>query len=175
MSSTGTAQEVICRGRPQHPHHPQHVTRLLNRAAGDANNFLHTNGATAKALPPGRPNQHRERAAPASGGSSDRDQGVARRPIVVNGVMYVTTSFSKSMRPTPDRRACGTKAGARTDHDLLLRAQQSRRRDTGQGPLATLDAKLVARCPRHQGLVDHITTPARLRETMARPWSKAKC
>lgn len=76
----------------------QHVTQdMLSRAAGDGNNFLHTNG-----------NYHQTRYYPASKINKENVgnlrpawifqteivDSLETSPIVVNGIMYVTTSFN---------------------------------------------------------------------------------
>ncbi|MCL5776895.1 PQQ-binding-like beta-propeller repeat protein [Limibaculum sp. FT325] len=75
-----------------------HVTQdMLDRAAGDGNNFLHTNG-----------NYHQTRYYPARQINTDNVRGLRpawifqteivdtmeTSPIVVNGIMYVTTAFN---------------------------------------------------------------------------------
>jgi PQQ-dependent dehydrogenase (methanol/ethanol family) len=70
---------------------------LLNRAAGDGNNFLHTNGDYGQTRY--YPNRQINRAnvaklRPAWIFQTDVKESLETSPIVVNGVMYVTTSFS---------------------------------------------------------------------------------
>ena len=70
---------------------------MLNRAAGDGNNFLHTNGNyeqtryyPARQINVG--NVHKLR--PAWIFQTEVVESLETTPIVVNGIMYVTTSFS---------------------------------------------------------------------------------
>jgi len=78
---------------------PGNVTQdMLSRAAADANNFLHTNGDyTQKRYHPATlinaSNVRRLR--PAWIFQTDVKESLETSPIVVNGVMYVTTSFSQ--------------------------------------------------------------------------------
>ena len=101
MSSTGTAQEVKQAPRPAAAPSitPSNVTQdMLNRAAGDANNFLHTNGDYTQrrfhqAAQINTTNVRRLR--PAWIFQTEIKESLETSPIVVNGVMYVTTSFSQ--------------------------------------------------------------------------------
>jgi glucose dehydrogenase len=101
MSSTGTAQEVKQAPRPAAAPSitPSNVTQdMLNRAAGDANNFLHTNGDYMQrrfhqAAQINTANVRRLR--PAWIFQTEIKESLETSPIVVNGVMYVTTSFSQ--------------------------------------------------------------------------------
>jgi PQQ-dependent dehydrogenase (methanol/ethanol family) len=70
---------------------------LLNRASGDGNNFLHTNGDYNQTRY--YPNRQINRSnvgklRPAWIFQTDVRESLETSPIVVNGVMYVTTSFS---------------------------------------------------------------------------------
>ena len=70
---------------------------MLNRAAGDGNNFLHTNGNYAQTrYYPARQinvdNVHKLR--PAWIFQTEVTESQETTPIVVNGIMYITTSFS---------------------------------------------------------------------------------
>ena len=70
---------------------------LLNRAAGDGNNFLHTNGdyAQTRFYPNKQINvDNVGRLHPAWVFQTDVKDSLETSPIVVNGVMYVTTSFN---------------------------------------------------------------------------------
>src|SRR5581483_6842760 len=71
---------------------------MLDRAATDSNNFLHTNGDyTQKRFYPN--NQintgNVRRLRPAWIFQTDVRESMETSPIVVNGIMYVTTSFSQ--------------------------------------------------------------------------------
>ena len=104
ISLTGAtaAQEVkqATKAAPAKPSvTPGNVTQeMLDRAAGDANNFLHTNGDyTQKRYHPA--NQintgNVRRLRPAWIFQTEVKESMETSPIVVNGVMYVTTSFSQ--------------------------------------------------------------------------------
>src|SRR3979490_303080 len=101
LAATASAQEVqqsptSRTGKP--PVTPSNVTQeMLDRAAGDRNNFLHTNGDyTQKRFSPNT------QITPANVGKlrvawifqTDVKESLETSPIIVNGVMYVTTSFS---------------------------------------------------------------------------------
>jgi alcohol dehydrogenase (cytochrome c) len=77
---------------------PSNVTQnMLDRAASDGNNFLHTNGDyTQKRFSPNKQITTRNVAGlrPAWIFQTDVMESMETSPIVVNGVMYVTTSFS---------------------------------------------------------------------------------
>ncbi len=95
-----TAQEVKQAPRPAAAPSltPSAVTQdMLNRSATDSNNFLHTNGDyTQKRFYPN--NQintgNVRRLRPAWIFQTEVKESMETSPIVVNGVMYVTTSFS---------------------------------------------------------------------------------
>jgi alcohol dehydrogenase (cytochrome c) len=76
----------------------QTVTQdLLNRAAGDGNNFLLTNGDynQLRFYPNGQINRSNvTRLRPAWIFQTEVKESMETSPIVINGVMYVTTSFS---------------------------------------------------------------------------------
>ena len=78
---------------------PGNVTQdMLSRAAADANNFLHTNGDyTQKRYHPATQinASNVRRLRPAWIFQTDVKESLETSPIVVNGVMYVTTSFSQ--------------------------------------------------------------------------------
>jgi alcohol dehydrogenase (cytochrome c) len=78
---------------------PSNVTQdMLNRAANDGNNFLHTNGDyTQKRYHPAAQinASNVRRLRPAWIFQTDVKESMETSPIVVNGVMYVTTSFSQ--------------------------------------------------------------------------------
>ena len=70
---------------------------LLNRAAGDGNNFLHTNGnyAQTRYYPNRQINvANVSKLRPAWIFQTEVRESLETSPIVVNGVMYVTTSFN---------------------------------------------------------------------------------
>src|SRR5882757_10756785 len=99
---TATAQEVkqnAKRAAATPGITPSNVTQdMLDRAANDSNNFLHTNGDyTQKRYHPA--NQinasNVRRLHPAWMFQTDVRESLETSPIVVNGVMYVTTSFSQ--------------------------------------------------------------------------------
>src|SRR4029077_1243675 len=96
-----TAQEVKQEARPaaRPSITPSNVTQdMLDRAANDANNFLHTNGDyTQKRYHPAAQINARnvQRLRPAWIFQTEVKESMETSPIVVNGVMYVTTSFSQ--------------------------------------------------------------------------------
>jgi PQQ-dependent dehydrogenase (methanol/ethanol family) len=70
---------------------------LLNRAAGDGNNFLHTNGNydQTRYYPNRQINvSNVSKLRPAWMFQTEVKESMETTPIVVNGIMYVTTSFS---------------------------------------------------------------------------------
>src|SRR5215475_6358289 len=70
---------------------------MLNKAAGDRNNFLHTNGDyTQQRYYPNKQitPQNVARLRPAWIFQTEVTESMETSPIVVNGVMYITTSFS---------------------------------------------------------------------------------
>src|ERR1700694_4248442 len=102
LSGATTAQEVKQDAKPAAAKPsitPSNVTQqMLDRAANDGNNFLHTNGDyTQKRYHPA--NQinasNVRRLRPAWIFQTDVRESMETSPIVVNGVMYVTTSFSQ--------------------------------------------------------------------------------
>ena len=96
-----TAQEVKQEAKPAAKPSvtPSNVTQeMLNRAANDGNNFLHTNGDyTQKRYHPAAQinASNVRRLRPAWIFQTDIKESMETSPIVVNGVMYVTTSFSQ--------------------------------------------------------------------------------
>ena len=159
-----TAQEVKQEARPaaRPGITPSNVTQdMLNRAATDGNNFLHTNGDyTQKRFIP-RPDQCRQRPAPASGlDFPDRGQGIdgdladrRERRDVRHDLVQPRLCAQRANR----RGAVALQASARADHDLLLRSEQSRRRGLrGQG--LSRDARRQAggarRQDRQEGVAD---------------------
>ncbi len=95
------AQEVKqdARPAPKAGITPSNVTQdMLNRAADDSNNFLHTNGDyTQKRYHPAKQinASNVRRLRPAWIFQTEIKESLETSPIVVNGVMYVTTSFSQ--------------------------------------------------------------------------------
>ena len=70
---------------------------MLNKAAGDSNNFLHTNGDyTQQRYYPNKQITSRNvgRLRPAWIFQTEVKESMETSPIVVNGVMFITTSFS---------------------------------------------------------------------------------
>ncbi len=100
-SDLATAQEVKQEARPaaRPSITPSNVTQdMLSRAANDGNNFLHTNGDyTQKRYHPAAQinASNVRRLRPAWIFQTDVKESMETSPIVVNGVMYVTTSFSQ--------------------------------------------------------------------------------
>ena len=73
------------------------IPDMLTRAAGDANNFLHTNGnyAQTRYYPASQINTANVKdLRPAWIFQTEIVESLETTPIVVNGVMYVTTSFN---------------------------------------------------------------------------------
>jgi PQQ-dependent dehydrogenase (methanol/ethanol family) len=94
-TGVGTAQEV----KPATLYGDMGIVTqdMLNRAAGDGNNFLHTNGNYDQTrYYPGRQiNAHNVRKLrPAWIFQTEVMESMETTPIVVNGIMYVTTSFN---------------------------------------------------------------------------------
>ena len=94
MAGAGQAQEV--RSAAKYGNLNTVSQDLLNRAAADGNNFLHTNGNYSQTR--FYPNQqintgNVSRLHPAWIFQTDVKESLETSPIVVNGVMYVTTSF----------------------------------------------------------------------------------
>ena len=70
---------------------------MLNRAAGDGNNFLHTNGnyVQTRYYPGKQINTHNVRKLRVAWiFQTEVMESMETTPIVVNGIMYVTTSFN---------------------------------------------------------------------------------
>jgi glucose dehydrogenase len=121
---------------------------LLNRADSDGNNFLLTNGNYAQTR--FYPNQQINTGNvahlhPAWVFQTDVQESMETSPIVVNGIMYITTSFrSRLCVECPHRGAdLVLRAEARTTDDLLLRPQQPWRRGV-RGQSVSGDARLQA-------------------------------
>ena len=174
ISGISTAQEVKqapkAAAKPNTP--AASVTQdMLNRSATDSNNFLHTNGDyTQKRFYPN--NQintgNVRRLRPAWIFQTEVKELMETSPIVVNGIMYVTTSFSHvyALNAQTGEAALALQARHGSDHDLLLRAEQPRRRGLrGQGLSrhARRQARGARRQDRQQGLaVRHRRPRARL-------------
>src|SRR5712675_2400479 len=101
LAATASAQEVqqspaSRTAKPSVP--PGNVTQeMLDRAASDRNNFLHTNGDyTQKRFSPLKQitTGNVAKLRPAWIFQTEVKESMETSPIVVNGVMYVTTSFS---------------------------------------------------------------------------------
>ena len=94
MITFGGAQET----KPAKTPNVTPVTqRMLDRAAGDANNFLHTNGdyGQQRFYPNKQINTGNvKRLHPAWIFQTDVKESMETSPIVVDGIMFVTTSFS---------------------------------------------------------------------------------
>ena len=122
----------------------------LNAADKNASNFLLTNGNYAQtrfypAKQIDRDNVKNLHVAWIF--QTDVKESLETSPIVVDGVMYVTTSFSHvyALDAKTGAAALALQSQDGTDHDLLLRSQQSRRPGSRRPVyLATLDSKLVA-------------------------------
>jgi alcohol dehydrogenase (cytochrome c) len=99
LTTQSSAQEVKQQGaEASKPVTVAPVTQeMLDRAAFDANNFLHTNGDyTQQRFHPAKQitTANVARLRPAWIFQTDVRESMETSPIVVNGVMYVTTSFS---------------------------------------------------------------------------------
>ena len=95
VSGTTTAQEVG--GGTLYGDMGVVTQDMLNRAAGDANNFLHTNGnyEQTRYYPASQINTSNVKdLRPAWIFQTEIVESMETTPIVVNGIMYVTTSFS---------------------------------------------------------------------------------
>jgi len=101
LAATASAQQEVQQGtaataRPSIT--PSNVTQdMLDKAANDPNNFLHTNGDyTQKRFSPNRQitPSNVSRLHPAWIFQTEVKESLETSPIIVNGVMYVTTSFS---------------------------------------------------------------------------------
>jgi glucose dehydrogenase len=98
----------------------------FDNAAQDGSNFLATNGNYEQTR--FFPNRQINRGnvvglRPAWIFQTEVKESLETSPIVVDGVMYVTTSFGRDRR-----RDLALQAPVRTGHDLLLRTEQSRGR-----------------------------------------------
>jgi alcohol dehydrogenase (cytochrome c) len=101
LAATASAQQEVqqtpgASARPSIT--PSNVTQdMLDRAANDGNNFLHTNGDyTQKRFSPNKQitTGNVARLRPAWIFQTEVKESLETSPIIVNGVMYVTTSFS---------------------------------------------------------------------------------
>ncbi len=94
-SISATAQEVA--GGTKYGDMTTVSQDMLNRAAGDGNNFLHTNGNynQTRYYPNGQINTGNvNKLRPAWMFQTEVTESLETTPIVVNGIMYVTTSFN---------------------------------------------------------------------------------
>jgi alcohol dehydrogenase (cytochrome c) len=95
MAGKATSQEV--KPAPKYGDMQTVTQDLLNRAGGDGNNFLLTNGDynQLRFYPNGQINRSNvARLRPAWIFQTEVKESMETSPIVINGVMYVTTSFS---------------------------------------------------------------------------------
>jgi alcohol dehydrogenase (cytochrome c) len=96
LAGTGaTSQEV--KPAPKYGNMNTVTQDLLNRAGADGNNFLHTNGDyhQLRFYPNGQINrQNVAKLRPAWIFQTEIKESMETSPIVINGVMFVTTSFS---------------------------------------------------------------------------------
>ena len=160
-----TAQEVKQEARPaaRPGITPSNVTQdMLNRAASDGNNFLHTNGNyTQTRYHPAAQINAVQRPEPASGlDLPDRRQGIdgdlahrRERRHVCHDVVQPRLRARCANR----RAALALQAPAGADHDLLLRSEQSRRRGLRRHGLsrhARRQAGRARRQDRQEGLAD---------------------
>ena len=134
---------------------------MLNNAAGDSKNFLQTNGnyAQTRFHPADQINTANVKKLHAAWiFQTDILESMETSPIVVNGVMYVTTSFNHvyALNAQDRRAALALQAQDGPDHDLLLRPQQSRRRGLRRQGLsrhARRQARRARRQDRQGGVV----------------------
>ena len=131
MSSTTTATPMSSNLVP--------VTDAMLRAAGsDAKNWLHSNGSYEQTrYYPGSADQHHATSASSSRRSCSRPtvlESMETAPIVVDGVMFLTTSFNHvyAINAVDRRGILALQAQDGADHDVLLRPEQPRRRDRGR-------------------------------------------
>jgi hypothetical protein len=125
----------------------------LNAAASDDKNFLHTNGNydqtrfyPGKQIDPSNVAKLR----PACIFQTEVKASLETTPIVVNGVMYVTTSFNQRLcHRRQDRRAVlALQAQDGPGHDLLLRPQKTT-------PAPAMVMAMFWRCAMHEPCVAH--------------------
>ena len=105
----------------------------LTNAHKDGTNFLHTNGnyEQTRFYPNGQINRGNvSHLHPAWIFSTEVKESLETSPIIVNGVMYVTTSYSHvyALDAKTGQEIWHLQAETRPGHDLLLRPEQSRRR-----------------------------------------------
>ena len=108
---------------------------------------------------------------------TDVKESLETSPIVVDGVMYVTTSFSHvyALDAKTGEQTLALQAQDGTGHDLLLRPQQSRRRRSRRQGLSR-DARRQAGRARRQDRrrsSGAATSPIRRRAT-ARRWRRPR-
>ena len=105
---------------------------MLDGAAKDSTNFLHTNGNydQTRFYPASQiTRENVKKLRPAWVFQTDVVESMETTPIVSGGVMYVTTSFNHvyALDAATGTSAVALQAQHGADHDLLLRPQQSRR------------------------------------------------
>src|SRR6266571_2964807 len=97
ISAIGTASAQEVKPAAKYGNMNTVTQDLLNRAGGDGNNFLHTNGDynQLRYYPNRQINRMNvARLRPAWIFQTEVRESMETSPIVINGVMYVTTSFS---------------------------------------------------------------------------------
>ena len=97
MSSVGTTSAQEVKNATLYGNMATVTQDMLNRAGGDANNFLHTNGnyAQTRYYPASQINTSNvKNLRPAWIFQTEVSESLETTPIVVNGVMYITTSFN---------------------------------------------------------------------------------
>ena len=95
--SSGLALGEEVQGSTLYGNMMQVTQDLLNRASGDANNFLHTNGnyEQTRYYPASQINKENvKKLRPAWIFQTEIVESMETTPIVVNGIMYVTTAFN---------------------------------------------------------------------------------
>ena len=96
IAGTGASSQEV-KPAPKYGNMHTVTQDLLNRAGADGNNFLHTNGDyhQLRFYPNGRINrQNVAKLRPAWIFQTEIKESMETSPIVINGVMFVTTSFS---------------------------------------------------------------------------------
>ena len=158
---------------------------MLTRAGSDGTNFLLTNGdyGQLRYYPNKQINPANVgRLHPAWIFQTEVKESMETTPIVVNGVMYVTTSFSQlyALDARTRRGALALCPQARADHDLLLRPQQSRRSGVRFESLSRHPRQppARARCQNRERWHGTSRSPIRKKATAKRwrlPSLKARC
>ena len=167
-------------GNAAAPAIPNVSQAMLNNAGKDIKNFLHTNGNYDQTrFYPGRPDQRQERQGSAVAWifQTDVRESMETSPIIVDGVMYVTTSFDHVY-------ALNAKTGEQIwhyKHDMgpitVYCCGPNNRGAAVYGDkvyIATLDAKLVALDAKTgKSVVVAATSPIR-RSATARRWRRPR-